>query len=255
LLRTAIIFHIIILQSEFEDEYTIYYRNPIDAMRLLLGNPAHAKDIVYRPKKIFRDKEKSMRIYNEMWTGKWWHVIQVCFLPPSGSPASARFLLKHIQNCLPQGAALAPVIIATDKTQLTQFSSNKSTYLIYMTLGNIPRAIRCKPTQQACFLLGYLLVDRILKDDLTSREVSSRGQRLFHDSLCIILEPLRQAGTQGVEIVGGDGSVRLVFPVLACYPEQCLVTCSKYGTCPKCQARTDKLAELRKSTARTRHQS
>jgi hypothetical protein len=65
-----------------EDEYTIYYRNPIDAMRSLLGNPAHAKDIVYRPKKIFRDKEKSVRIYNEMWTGKWWHAIQVCFLPP-----------------------------------------------------------------------------------------------------------------------------------------------------------------------------
>jgi hypothetical protein len=65
-----------------EDEYTIYYRNPIDAMRSLLGSPAHAKDIVYRPKKIFRDKEKSVRIYNEMWTGKWWHAIQVCFLPP-----------------------------------------------------------------------------------------------------------------------------------------------------------------------------
>ena len=176
--------------------------------------------------------------------------------PLSGSPAtSARFLLKYIQNRLPQGAALAPVIIATDKTQLTQFSSNKSAYPIYMTLGNIPRAIRRKPTQQACFLLGYLSVDKILKDDLTSREVSSRGQRLFHDSLRIILEPLRQAGTQGVEIVGGDGSVRLVFPVLACYvadyPEQCLVTCSKYGTCPKCQARADELAELRKSTART----
>jgi len=49
---------------------------------------------------------------------------------------------------------------------------------IYMTLGNIPRAIKCKPTQQVCFLLGYLLVDKILKDDLTSREVSSRDQRI-----------------------------------------------------------------------------
>jgi hypothetical protein len=111
-----------------------------------------------------------------------------------------------------ESTTLTVTIIATDKTQLTQFSSNKSAYPIYMMLGNIPRAIRCKPTQQACFLLGYLSVDKILKDDLTSREVSSRGQRLFHDSLHIILEPLRQAGTQGVEIVRGDGSVRLVFP-------------------------------------------
>ncbi|KAG1844084.1 hypothetical protein DFJ58DRAFT_731389 [Suillus subalutaceus] len=216
------------------DEYNKYYRNPIDAIQSLLGNPVHAKDIVYRPKKIFRDHTKSVRIYNEMWSGKWWHAIQ---------------------NRLPVGAALAPVIIATDKTQLTQFSSSKSAYPIYLTLGNIPRAIRRKPSQQACFLLGYLSVDKILKDDLSSREVSSRAQRLFHDSLRIILEPLKLAGAEGVEITGGDGCVRLIFPVLACYvadyPEQCLVTCSKYGTCPKCQARTDELAELSQSTVQT----
>jgi hypothetical protein len=64
-----------------EEEYTIFHRNPIDAIRSLLGNPAHAKDIVYRPKKIFRDKSKSTRIYNEMWTGKWWHAIQVSQSP------------------------------------------------------------------------------------------------------------------------------------------------------------------------------
>ncbi|KAG0693111.1 hypothetical protein DFH29DRAFT_985579 [Suillus ampliporus] len=201
------------------DEYNIYYRNPIDAIRSLLGNPVHAKDIVYRPKKIFRDHTKSVRIYNEI-----------------------------VQNRLPVGAALAPVIIATDKTQLTQFSSSKSAYPIYLTLGNIPRAIHRKPSQQAYFLLGYLSVDKILKDDLSSREVSSRTQRLFHDSLHIILEPLKIAGAEGVEITGGDGCVHLVFPVLACYvadyPEQCLVTCSKY-------ARADELAELSQSAVQT----
>ena len=100
------------------------------------------------------------------------------FPPLISHQSHTKPLLNDIQNWLPQGAALAPVIIATNKTQLTQFSSNKSAYSIYMTLWNIPRAIKHKPTQQACFLLGYFLVDKILKDDLTSREVSSRGQRL-----------------------------------------------------------------------------
>jgi hypothetical protein len=124
-----------------------------------------------------------------------------------------------------------------------------------MTLGNIPRAIRRKPSQQACFLLGYLSVDKILKDQLSEREISSRAQRLFHDSLALILAPLKDAGTTGIEVIGGDGAVRLVFPVLACYiadyPEQCLVTCSKYGTCPKCLARSDELGEIKNSAART----
>ncbi|KAG1816438.1 uncharacterized protein BJ212DRAFT_1446953 [Suillus subaureus] len=142
-----------------------------------------------------------------MWTGHWWHAVQ---------------------DRLPEGASVAPVIIATDKTQLTRFSASKSAYLVYLMLGNIPRAIHCKSSQHACILIGV--------------------QRLFHDSIQIILELLKDAGRRGIEVVGGDGLVHLVFPILACYvvdyPEQCLVTCTKYGTCPKCRARADELAEI-----------
>ena len=42
---------------------------------------------------------------------------------------------------LPPKATLAPVIIATDKTTLTQFTGDKKAYPVYLTLGNIPKAI------------------------------------------------------------------------------------------------------------------
>ncbi|KAJ3718828.1 hypothetical protein C8R42DRAFT_542278, partial [Lentinula raphanica] len=142
---------------------------------------------------------------------------------------------------LPQGGTVAPVILATDKTQLTQFSGSKSAYPVYLTIGNIPKNIRRKPGSRACILLAYLSVDKIVKKGLSETQIKLRNYQLFHTSMALILGPLKAAGNPagpGVEMVGGDGDVRRVYPVLATYiadyPEQCVVTCTKYCTCPKC---------------------
>ncbi|KAG1808786.1 hypothetical protein EV424DRAFT_1473981 [Suillus variegatus] len=169
-----------------EEMHELHYCDSLEAIQTLLRNPAHAEDIVYKPSKVFTDTSCSTRIYNEMWTGHWWHAVQ---------------------DRLPQGASVAPVIIATNKTQLTRFSASKSAYPVYLTLSNIPRAI--------------------------------------------------YAEDSGIEVVGRDGLVCLMFPILACYmadyPEQCLVTCTKYGTCPKCRARANKLAEIQSFARCTQH--
>ena len=119
-----------------------------------------------------------------------------------------------------------------------QFSGGKLAYPVYLTLGNILRALHRKPSQNACVLIAYLSVSKDVGRDLTQKQRSARIQQLFHDSMWVVLEPLIQAWKEGVEITGGDGKVRWVFPILACYvvdyPEQCLVTCAKYGTCPQC---------------------
>ena len=53
----------------------------------------------------------------------------------------------------------------------------------------------------------------------------------------------------------GDGAIQRVHPILACYVanylEQCLVTCAKYGTCPKCRAGEKDLQEMELSNPRT----
>ena len=109
---------------------------------------------------------------------------------------------------------------------------------------------------RACVLIAYLYVDKISSSKkLTAEELRSRNQRLFHESMRLILSPLIDAGKHGIEMCGGDGAVRKVHPVLACYvadyPEQCLVACSKYGTCPKCQVRKEALQEMEQSNPRT----
>ena len=115
---------------------------------------------------------------------------------------------------LPTGAAVAPVIIATDKTQLTQFSGSKSAYPVYMTLGNIPRALRRKPSEHACILIGYLSVDKVDTEGLSSRRQRALAQQLFHTSTRMILEPLIKAGKEGILVTSGDGSIRRVYPIL-----------------------------------------
>jgi hypothetical protein len=71
----------------------------------------------------------------------------------------------------------------------------------------------------------------------------------------LILQPLISSGNNGMEVLGGDGCVRNVFPILASYvadyPEQCLVGCAKYGTCPKCQRRATDLQDPTPGPARS----
>ncbi|KIK60605.1 hypothetical protein GYMLUDRAFT_115481, partial [Collybiopsis luxurians FD-317 M1] len=162
-----------------------------------------------------------------MWTGGFWNAAQ---------------------SAIPEGGTVAPVIIASDKTQLTQFSGNKAAYPVYLTIGNLPKSLRRKPKMRACVLIAYLSVDKISKGGISKTELRLRNYELFHRSMAVVLEPLKAAGNPkggGVEMVGGDGAVRRVYPILAAYvadyPEQCLVSCTKYGMCPKCRRRADEL--------------
>ncbi|KAF9552907.1 hypothetical protein CPC08DRAFT_619975, partial [Agrocybe pediades] len=202
-----------------EESFTIRFRNPIEVIKSLWKDPDLSPEMVFKPQQVYKDSSKEHRVYSEMWTGKWWNSLQVR---------------------LNQGGTIAPVIIATDKTQLTQFSGNKSAYPVYLTIGNIPKATRRKPSKHACILLGYLSVTKLNRSKMSDQAHRSKVHRLFHESMKIILSPLIEAGRTGVEMIGSNGDVRKVFPILttyvADYPEQCLVACTKYGTCPKCKA-------------------
>jgi hypothetical protein len=88
-----------------------------------------------------------------------------------------------MQSKLPKGATLAPVIIATDKTQLTQFSGNKSAYPVYLTIGNISKALQRKPSKHACVLIAYLSVDKVDQTKMTDVKHCSRVQQVFHESM------------------------------------------------------------------------
>ncbi|KAF8812629.1 hypothetical protein BYT27DRAFT_7220800 [Phlegmacium glaucopus] len=188
----------------------------------LWTDPANAEHLVYAPKKVYSDSSKSSHIFSEMWTAKWWQVLQ---------------------SKLPSHATISPIILAADKTHLTQFSGNKSAYPVYLTIGNLPKAICRKPSKNACVPIAYLSVDKLNHSEMTELEHCSHVQRIFHESMKTVLEPLKKAGHE-------------VHPILTCYvanyPEQCLVTCTKYSTCVKCQRSADDLQNPKPGDPRTK---
>lgn len=69
-----------IITDRPEEKHPIQYRNVIDAVKALLGDPSLSKHVVYRPSRVFTDSSRTRRIYSEMWTGTWWSTVQVSIL-------------------------------------------------------------------------------------------------------------------------------------------------------------------------------
>ncbi|KAJ6586558.1 hypothetical protein B0H10DRAFT_2168046 [Mycena sp. CBHHK59/15] len=102
----------------------MWYRDPVECVRELLGNPLFAGKQGNKPicvYKRFEDRKYSNQEFTEMWTAQWWW---------------------NIQELPPRGSTLVPIIISTDKTQLTRFSGDQQAWPVYLTIGNIEKETR-----------------------------------------------------------------------------------------------------------------
>ncbi|KAI1784280.1 hypothetical protein LXA43DRAFT_976757 [Ganoderma leucocontextum] len=196
----------------------VFFRDILQCVEALWGDPEFAPILLLVPERHYADADHTVHVYFDMNTGKWWWATQ-----------------KELEREMP-GATVIPIIISSDKTQLTQFG-NKTAYPVYMTLGNLPKDVRCKPSRHGQILLAYLPTTRLLH--ITNKAARRRTlANLFHTAMSRILAPLASTGVSGIQLVSGDGIARRGHPILATYvgdyPEQVLVTGCKTGECPKC---------------------
>ncbi|KAJ7873970.1 hypothetical protein B0H13DRAFT_2236195 [Mycena leptocephala] len=105
-----------------------------------------------------------------------------------------------MQERLPIGATLVPIIIASDKTQLTRFSGDKQAYL---TIGNIDKESRRRPSSRATVLLGYIPVAKL--EIFKKKNRSGVGYQLFHGCMHAMLQSLKAVGRDGVTMDWADG--------------------------------------------------
>ncbi|KAI9439656.1 hypothetical protein H4582DRAFT_2110965 [Lactarius indigo] len=209
----------------------VFYRDIIQCIRALFGDPDLAPYLIFAPEKHYIDDERTEQMYHDMHTGSWWWTMQT---------------QAAVEKVTPR-ATIVPVLVSTDKTQLTLFR-NKSAYPIYMTIGNIPKEIRRKSSLHSYVLLGYLPTTK-LEQVVNKAKRKRLTANLYHACMRRILEPLVSAGKDGVFMSTAEGLVHRNHPILASfigdYPEQILATCSIYGDCPVCGTPQDDLGDFK----------
>ncbi|QRV91332.1 hypothetical protein RhiJN_19350 [Ceratobasidium sp. AG-Ba] len=188
-------------------------------IRDIISNPAFREDLVYAPVRVWTTPEKKERVYGDMWTADWWWNMQIRLRGRA------------------EAATLIPLVIASDQTRLSTMCGGQKAYPVYVTVGNIGKDVRRKPSQRATVLLGYLPVDAFedIADDDERRRMKAE---LIHRSMETMLRPLKVASEKGVDMWCADGRLRRVFPMVAAYiadwPEQNLMACTSEGSCPIC---------------------
>jgi hypothetical protein len=58
-------------------EVELWSRNVNEGIAALLGNEGFQDHISYKPTKVFKDAERTERVYREAWTADWWWETQV----------------------------------------------------------------------------------------------------------------------------------------------------------------------------------
>lgn len=55
----------------------LWFRDPLECVQGLIGNPTFRENLSYAPQKVFTAGSGTTRIYDEAWTGDWWWTMQV----------------------------------------------------------------------------------------------------------------------------------------------------------------------------------
>ncbi|QRW02374.1 hypothetical protein RhiLY_01372 [Ceratobasidium sp. AG-Ba] len=200
----------------------------------LIRHPNFAGHLITKPS-VRVKHDNITQVYREMADAKEWNRLQ------------------NDPN-LPPGTTLGGMMLASDKTGLSSHAGDVVAHGLYMSLANIPKAMRSRDSRTAWMLVAYIPTSKWrrtlrenehLSNSAKTDLVGVLSRRLFHRSMSIITRPLRR--TIPHQIIDADGKKRMILYVLMAYiadlEEQLWIAGLGSLCCPHCDKQSTNLGD------------
>ena len=113
--------------------------------------------------------------------------------------------------------------MASDKVHLTVAQGSKECHAVYLSVANIKKALRTKISAHTWMLIAQIPIAKFEP----SKYQSLFTTRAFHQCMNLIVDGLKKAAVNAVDMVDPNGCVRSVHTFLAAYiadlPEQQMI--------------------------------
>ncbi|KAG1802059.1 uncharacterized protein HD556DRAFT_1493884 [Suillus plorans] len=187
----------------------LIWRDALEVVHHIFGNPIFANHMEYDPYEINDDGERE---YGE------WMSCEHAF---------------EIQDKLPIGATIVPIILTSDKTPVTRHTGSLEMHPTFLTIGNIHSEIRMKATSHAWECVAYIPSPEYITN---SDYAGLLEARFWHSCMDMVFEKLKIASHMGELMVDPMGCQRYAFTPLIAHvadlPEQLMISCVSKSVSP-----------------------
>ncbi|KAG1836104.1 hypothetical protein F4604DRAFT_1943642 [Suillus subluteus] len=190
--------------KDYESEQPIYliWRDALEVAKQLFANPVYANHMCYDPHKVYNRTEREI--------GEFWTTDEAWTL----------------QDQLPPGATIVPIIMASDKTPVTRHTGGLQMHPLFLTIGNIQSDVRMKATSHAWRCVAFMPTPTFL---VSSNYQTLLQSHLWHKCMDFVCANLKVAARVGEFMVDPSAHWRYCFTPLISHiadlPEQLMIAC------------------------------
>ncbi|KIK73204.1 hypothetical protein PAXRUDRAFT_21117 [Paxillus rubicundulus Ve08.2h10] len=194
---------------DIEKKIELIYQDGLEVVDSLFGNPIFAQSMSFYPLKIWQD---SVPKY-----GKWFTAREA----------------TRIQDSLPNGATLVPIIAASDKTPVTRQTGGLEMHPLFLTVANINSDVRMKATAHTWRCVAFISIPKF---EIHPDYQTILQSRVWHNCVDIVLAKLKHAANTGVFMTDPFGATHYCFTPLIAWtadlPEQQMIACMSKNASP-----------------------